>query len=106
MSETRPHLPVEVDKAMKRAERLAWLSIAFLISIILAMAAVMGGSQAMQTAWIEDMLSLLPPVVFLIALRLEKKPATEKFPFGFYRANSLAFLIAAGRSEEHTSELQ
>jgi hypothetical protein len=53
MSETRPHLPGEVDKAMKRAERLAWLSIAFLISIILAMAAVMGGSQAMQTAWID-----------------------------------------------------
>ena len=96
MSETRPQLPAEIEKAMKRAERLAWISIAFLISIILAMAAVMGGSQAMQTAWIEDMLSLLPPVVFLIALRLEKKPATEKFPFGFYRANSLAFLIAAG----------
>ena len=96
MSETRPRLPSEVEKAMKRAERLAWISIAFLFSIILAMAVVMGGSQAMQTAWIEDMLSLLPPVVFLIALRLERKPATEKFPFGFYRANSLAFLIAAG----------
>jgi cation diffusion facilitator family transporter len=96
MSETRPQLPAEIEQAMKRAERLAWISIAILISIILAMAAVMGGSQAMQTAWIEDMLSLLPPVVFLIALKLEKKPATEKFPFGFYRANSLAFLIAAG----------
>jgi cation diffusion facilitator family transporter len=81
---------------MKRAEQLAWISIAFLISIILSMAAVMGGSQAMQTAWVEDMLSLLPPVVFLIAIKLEKKPATETFPFGFYRVNSLAFLIAAG----------
>lgn len=96
MSETQPKLPGEVEKAMKRAKRLAWLSIVFLVSIILAMAAVMGGSQAMQTAWIEDMLSLLPPVVFLIALKLEQKPASEKFPFGFYRANSLAFLIAAG----------
>jgi hypothetical protein len=45
MSETRPQLPVEVEQAMKQAERLAWISIAFLISIILAMAAVMGGSQ-------------------------------------------------------------
>jgi cation diffusion facilitator family transporter len=96
MSETHPKLPGEIQAAMKRAERLAWISIAFLISIILAMAAVMGGSQAMQTAWVEDMLSLLPPVVFLIALKLEKRPATEKFPFGFYRVNSLAFLIAAG----------
>ncbi len=50
MSETQPKLPGEVEQAMQRAERLAWISIAFLISIILAMAAVMGGSQAMQTA--------------------------------------------------------
>jgi cation diffusion facilitator family transporter len=96
MSETRPQLPAEIETAMKRAERLAWLSIGFLVSIILAMTMVMGGSQAMQTAWVEDMLSLLPPVVFLIALKLEQKPASEKFPFGFYRANSLAFLVAAG----------
>jgi cation diffusion facilitator family transporter len=96
MSETRPKLPGEVEGAMKRAERLAWISIVLLASIVLVMALVMGGSQAMQTAWVEDMLSLLPPVAFLVALKLEKKPATEKFPFGFYRANSLAFLIAAG----------
>ncbi|MFC1457965.1 cation diffusion facilitator family transporter [Microvirga arabica] len=96
MSEIRPTLPHEIELTMRRAERLAWISIAFLISIVLAMAVVMGGSQAMQTAWVEDMLSLLPPIAFLIALKLERKPATEKFPFGFYRANSLAFLIAAG----------
>jgi cobalt-zinc-cadmium efflux system protein len=42
------------------------------------------------------MLSLLPPAAFLVALKLERRPATEKFPFGFYRANSLAFLVAAG----------
>jgi cobalt-zinc-cadmium efflux system protein len=96
MSETRPRLPGEVEAAMKRAERLAWISIAAIISIILAMGFVMGGSQAMQTAWVEDMLSLLPPAAFLVALKLERRPATEKFPFGFYRANSLAFLVAAG----------
>jgi cobalt-zinc-cadmium efflux system protein len=96
VSETHPKLPGEVEAAMRRAERLAWISIPLLLSIIVAMAVVMGGSQAMQTAWVEDMLSLLPPIVFLIALRLEKRPATENFPFGFYRANSLAFLVAAG----------
>lgn len=95
MSERRPDLPAEIDEAMRRARKLAWISIGFLVSIVAAMALVMGGSQAMRTAWIEDMLSLLPPVAFLIALRLENKPATAKFPFGFYRANSLAFLIAA-----------
>jgi len=95
MSERRPDLPAEIAEAMQRARKLAWISIGFLISIVAAMALVMGGSQAMRTAWTEDMLSLLPPIAFLIALRLESKPATAKFPFGFYRANSLAFLIAA-----------
>jgi hypothetical protein len=27
MSETRPQLPAEIEQAMKRAERLAWISI-------------------------------------------------------------------------------
>lgn len=96
MSETRPKLPDDVEKAMRRAEHLAWISIGFLLSIVTAMAVVMGGSQAMRTAWVEDMISLLPPIAFLVALKLERWPATERFPFGFYRANSLAFLIAAG----------
>ncbi|MCB5176405.1 cation diffusion facilitator family transporter [Microvirga lenta] len=95
MSETHPALPAEIEQAMRRAKRLSWISIGLLTSIIVAMALVMGGSQAMRTAWVEDMLSLLPPIAFLIALRLEEKPATNQFPFGFYRANSLAFLIAA-----------
>jgi cation diffusion facilitator family transporter len=95
MSETCPGLPAEIEDAMRRARKLAWISIGFLASIVVVMAIVMGGSQAMRTAWIEDMLSLLPPIAFLIALHLERKPATAKFPFGFYRANSLAFLIAA-----------
>ena len=28
-------------------------------------------------------------------MKLERKPATRRFPFGFQRVNSLAFLIAA-----------
>jgi cobalt-zinc-cadmium efflux system protein len=33
----------------------------------------MGSSQAMRTAWIEDTLGLVPPIVFLIAARFEER---------------------------------
>lgn len=95
MTEPAPNLPSDVQEAMRKAGRLAWISLGFQLSIVTVLALVMGGSQALRTAWIEDMLSLLPPVAFLIAMKLERKPATRRFPFGFQRANSLAFLIAA-----------
>ena len=49
----------------------------------------------MKTAFVEDMLSLVPSATFLIAASLEDKPATQRFPFGFKRLNSIAFLISA-----------
>ncbi|WP_234024753.1 cation diffusion facilitator family transporter [Tsuneonella amylolytica] len=64
-------------------------------SIIAAMYFTMGASKAMQSALIEDVLSLVPAVTWLVAAGLEPKRSTEKFPFGFVRFNSLAFLIAA-----------
>ena len=95
MTEPAPQLPADVADAMRKAKRLAWISLAFQISIVGVVALVMGGSQALKTAWVEDMLSLLPPAAFLIAMKIERKPATPRFPFGFQRVNSLAFLIAA-----------
>lgn len=95
MTEPAPNLPSDVEEAMRKAGRLAWISLGFQLSIVAVLALVMGGSQALRTAWVEDMLSLLPPAAFLIAMKLERKPATRRFPFGFQRVNSLAFLIAA-----------
>jgi len=80
---------------MARAERLEWWSIAWTISVIVVMGAAMGSSQTMKTAWIEDCLSLIPPIVFLAAARIERWAPTTRFPNGFERAPSLAFAIAA-----------
>lgn len=80
---------------LARARRLAWWSIGLLLTIIVVMGLAMQSSQAMRTAWVEDLLSLVPPIVFLVAAHFEGKPATRKFPFGFQRVNSLAFAIAA-----------
>ncbi len=72
--------PVEQDELWRRAVRLQWVSIAFMVSIIAAMGFVMGSSQAMKTAWAEDALSLVPPAAFLIAARYYKRPPTTLTP--------------------------
>lgn len=88
-------VPPELRGPMKRAVRLEWWNIGFTISIIVVMGLVLGNSQTMKTAWVEDTLGLIPPIVFLVAVHFEKKGATAEYPFGFDRAHSLAFLIAA-----------
>lgn len=88
-------VPPEIADDLRTARRLAWWTIAWIGSIVVVMGLVMGQSQAMRTAWIEDILSMVPAVVLLVALRLERKPPTARFPHGFDRAHSLAFLIAA-----------
>ena len=88
-------LPDKLMPILRRAERLEWWSIGWTISVIVVMGAAMGSSQTMKTAWIEDCLSLIPPIVFLVAARIERWEPTARFPNGFERAPSLAFAIAA-----------
>ena len=88
-------VPDEIERKLRRAARLEWWSIFWLLTIIVVMYFAMGASQAMKTAWIEDTLSLLPPILFLLARKFENKPATEKYPFGFHRVGSLGFFLAA-----------
>ncbi len=96
MSRTRAfELPPELQPTLRRARRLEWLTIAYFISAIILLALVLGSSQAMKTAWFEDILSLIPPIAFLIATRLNTRPPTDRFPYGFHRAASIAHLCAA-----------
>jgi cobalt-zinc-cadmium efflux system protein len=88
-------VPREIEADLRKARRLAWWTILWIGSIVLVMGSVMGSSQAMRTAWIEDVLSMIPAIVLLIALRLEGRKPTGLYPYGFDRAHSLAFLIAA-----------
>jgi cation diffusion facilitator family transporter len=88
-------LPPERDEDLRRSRRLEWWTIGWMLSVIAVMGLTMQSSQAMKTAWLEDMLSLVPPIVFLIASHFEARPADRWFPFGYQRVNSLAFMIAA-----------
>lgn len=90
-----PELPGHIEEKLAYARRLEWWTIFFLITIVVAMYMVLGSSQAMKTAWLEDVLSLLPPILFLVSERLERRPPTARFPYGFHRIGSLAFFAAA-----------
>ena len=61
---------------------------------IVLIAFVVSGSQAMRTAWIEDMLSLVPQISFLVALLVIRRPPTRKHPYGLHRAMGVGHLVA------------
>jgi cation diffusion facilitator family transporter len=88
-------LPEEQQTALRRGKRLAWLSIAFLVTAITLVYLVMGSSQAMKAAWAEDLLSLIPPIAFLVAVRRAKRPPTAEHPYGYHRAVGTGHLVAA-----------
>ncbi|MES2754042.1 MAG: cation transporter [Pseudomonadota bacterium] len=94
MSDTT--LPKELREPMQRAVRLEYWNIFWTISIVVVMGSVLGQSQTMKTAWIEDMLGLIPPIAFLVAVWFERRGRrSARFPFGFERANGLGFFVAA-----------
>ncbi|HEX2415577.1 MAG TPA: cation transporter [Thermoleophilaceae bacterium] len=88
-------LPRELRPVQRKAVKLEWLTIAYMLSAVVLLALTLGQSQAMKAAWIEDLLSLLPPAAFLIASRLRNRSPTAKFPWGLHRSVSVAYLFAA-----------
>lgn len=87
--------PREQQRELARARTLAWATIAFLVTIAVTMFFAMGSSQAMKAAWAEDLLSFIPPIAFLVSVRYAQRPPTDRFPYGYHRAVSIAFLAGA-----------
>lgn len=88
-------LPQEIARDLRKAVRLEWVTIAALVFIVGLVYAVMGNSQAMKSAWIEDMLSFIPPIAFLIGVRITRRPATAERPFGYHRAIGISHVVAS-----------
>ncbi len=88
-------LPPDLEEVQRRAVRLEWISIVYLTSAVVAIYFTLGSSQAMKGAWLEDMLSVLPPVAFLVANRVRYKPPDGRHPFGYHRAVEIGYLTAA-----------
>lgn len=87
--------PRDREALLRRATRLEWVTIIYLLVTIGLMYMVTGSSQSMRTAWIEDMLSLVPPLAFLIAIPITKRRPNGEFPYGYHRATSVAFFAGA-----------
>src|SRR5215212_1301670 len=88
-------LPPDKQSVSNRAKRLEVVTIIFILSIIGVISAVMGASQTMKAMWVEDVLSLVPPIAFLIGRRFSDKPPDRQFLYGYRRTVAVAFLSAA-----------
>lgn len=90
----RTDLPAAQQEALRKAIRWEWFTIGYTSITIVLIAFVVGGSQAMKTAWIEDMLSLIPQVAFLVSLLFIRHPPSRSFPYGLHRVMGVGHLVA------------
>jgi cation diffusion facilitator family transporter len=88
-------LPPDKEKTFARAKRLAWISIFFMATIIVVIGFTMGSSEAMKAVWVEDVISLVPPIAFLIGARYRGRDPTDEYPYGYRRAALVAYLTSA-----------
>ncbi|WP_193510064.1 cation diffusion facilitator family transporter [Cryobacterium sp. BB736] len=91
----RTELPPELQDVLKRAIRIEWITICFLVVTTILLGLVLGNSQAMKAAWLEDLLSLAPPIAFLVAVRVVNRPPSARYPYGHHRSIGVAHLVAA-----------
>ncbi|MDQ4076643.1 MAG: cation transporter [Chloroflexota bacterium] len=89
------HLPPEKAEQLEKAKRLEWTTLFFMLTIIVVIYLTMGTSQAMKSALLEDILSMVPPIAFLVAVHFRDTPPNERFPYGYRRSLSIAFLTGA-----------
>ena len=94
-SRTPFELPPGLERSMRRAIRLEWLTLGLMSAVVVMIYLTKGTSQAMQAAWIEDMLSLVAPTAFLVSARYRHRPPDDRFPYGYHRSASIAFLSGA-----------
>jgi divalent metal cation (Fe/Co/Zn/Cd) transporter len=96
MSEAKhQEFPAELEAPFARAKKLEWLTIAYLLSVVVVMYLSLGQSQAMKTAWADDLLGLVAPVSFLVTARFVHRPASPEFPYGYHRAATIGYLTGA-----------
>ena len=83
------------EQEFRKARWLAWLSIAYLGSTVTLLFLVMGGSQALKTEFVEDALGLLPPIFFLVSDKISRRDPNRRYPFGYERVVSAAYVGSA-----------
>ncbi|MDR2294406.1 MAG: cation transporter [Microbacterium sp.] len=90
----RRDLPDEQRRALRLAVRWEIFTMIYTAVTIAIVGFVVGNSQAMRTAWIEDMLSLIPQIAFLTALVFVRRRPTAAHPYGMHRVMGVGHLVA------------
>ena len=88
-------LPAQQRELLRRAIRLEWITIGFLAVTVTLVGLTVGSSQAMRAAFFEDFLSFVPPIAFLIAVRIIRIAPSRRFPYGLHRSVGVGHLVAA-----------
>lgn len=88
-------MPQKQQRALKRAVVLSWVTIAYLVVDTVVLFLIKGNSQAMQAAWVQDLLALIPPLSFLIGTRFVARRASERYPYGFHQAMDVSHFLSA-----------
>lgn len=88
-------LPPDKEKDRQKAVRLEQVTIAYLVVTVFLVYVTLGSSQAMKAVWLEDMLSLVPPIAFLIGDRVRRKRPDPEFPYGYHSAIGIAYFAAS-----------
>jgi len=87
--------PPEEAEVYRRARRLEWITIAYILSAATLVFFTMGSSQAMRTTFFDDLISITPAAAFLVGTRVARRRPDGNFPYGRHRATSIAHLSAA-----------
>jgi divalent metal cation (Fe/Co/Zn/Cd) transporter len=87
--------PPEQQAICDRARRLEWWSLAYTASAAALMYVTMGTSQAMRTNFFDDVISMVPAVAFLLAIKIAVRAPSVRFPYGFHTSVSIGYLTAS-----------
>ena len=88
-------LPQDVLGNLRKARNIQRWSLAFMIAGAFIIYLTVGQSQAMKAVFVEDLLSIIPPASYLIMDRIRWRDPNDRFPYGYGKAVSIAFLASA-----------
>ena len=83
------------EAQVRKARKLAVISSVYICSTIALLFFVMAGSQALKTEMTGELLSLIPPTLFLVGDKIVRREPNERYPFGYERAVSAGYVGAA-----------
>ncbi len=87
--------PPSYQQTIRKAKRVEWITLAFLISVIILMVLVMGSSQAMKSTVFDEIFGLVAGTSFLIAMQYYNRKPNHRYPYGYHKSISLAFLCSS-----------